>query len=110
MLVNSKPSLVGAVIAVKLMNGEEIIARLKSQSDEVYTLVRPVVLTLMPTGNGQGAVTFTPFAMGVDEHAEYEIERARMLFAPVEARDDAAKQYIKATTGIEIVGAGGIQL
>ena len=96
-------SLVGQVVAIKLMNAEEIIGRLVAHEGDTYTIKHPVVLTLVPTGPGQSAVTFTPFSMGIDEDQAFEINLARMLFKPVPAREDAEKQYVKVTSGIELV-------
>ncbi len=107
-----KKSLVGEVVAVKLVNGQEIITKLTAHEGTVYTLARPYVLMLVRDETGQPTVTFAPFSMGVDDNRDtaYEIDRAQMIFTPVAARPDAAKQYLQTTSGIELVGAGGIQV
>ena len=104
MLVNiSKQPKAGDVICVKLVDGEEIIARLENVSDDVYTIVRPVILHLVPLNNGQASVSFAPFSMGIDDETSIDIPFNRMLFKPVVARKDAASQYIRSTTGIDVV-------
>ena len=102
MLINTSnvPVAVGDVIAVKLINGEEILARLDAINGDDYVLERPVILALVPLGNGQATVNFAPFMMGLDETTKVTINFSKMLMRPVEARKDAASQYTKSTTGI----------
>lgn len=92
----------GDVISVKLVNGEEILAKLVSVNGDDYTVERPVILALVPVGNGQAAVNFAPFSMGIDDSTKLTINYSRMLFRPVAARKDAASQYTKSTTGIAL--------
>lgn len=112
MLLNIQKSIIGEVVAVKLVNGQEIITKLTGIEGTVYTLARPYVLMLVRGENGEPTVTFAPFSMGIDDNRDtvYEIDRSHMVFTPVAARADAAKQYLQTTSGIEIVGAGGIQV
>jgi hypothetical protein len=112
MLLNVKKTIVGEVVAVKLVNGQEIITKLISIEGSTYTLSRPYVLMLVRDADGTPTVTFAPFSMGIDDNRDttYEIDRAQMIFTPVAARADAAKQYLQTTSGIEIVGAGSIQV
>lgn len=99
--LNSAPSN-GDIIAIKLINGEEILAKLVSVEGSKYNLSRPVILVLTPTGGGQGQVAFAPFMLGVDLESEITIDESKMVTNPVKARSDAAKQYIQATTGIAL--------
>jgi hypothetical protein len=92
----------GDVVSVKLIHGEEILAKLVDINGDDYTFERPVILALVPVGNGQAAVNFAPFSMGIDDTTKLVINYSRMLFRPVAARQDAAAQYIKSTTGIEL--------
>lgn len=112
MLLNIQKSIIGEVVAVKLVNGQEVISKLTSVVGSTYTLARPYVLMLVRDENGHPTVTFAPFSMGIDDNSNtaYEIDRSHMIFTPVAARADAAKQYLQTTSGIEIVGAGGIQV
>lgn len=93
----------GDVIAVKLINGEEILARLVSVEGDDYVIERPVILALVPVGNGQAAVNFAPFSMGIDDTTKLTVNFSRMLFRPVAARRDAAAQYLKSTSSIATV-------
>jgi hypothetical protein len=93
----------GDVISVKLIHGEEILAKLVEINGDDYVIERPVILALVPTGNGQASVNFAPFSMGIDDDTKLTINHSRMLFRPVAARKDAAAQYIKSTTGIDLI-------
>jgi hypothetical protein len=106
-----KKSIVNEVVAVKLVNGQEIITKVVSHEGEVYTLARPYVLMLVrDPETGHPTVTFAPFSMGIDDdmHTTYEVLRSHMVTAPVAARADAAKQYLTVTSGIEIASAGSL--
>lgn len=103
MLINtSKNVAAGDIIAVKLTSGEEILAKLVKVEGETYTFSKPVILTLVPVGNGQASVSFAPFMMGLDEETEVTIEYHKMLMKPIVARKDAAAQYVKSTTGLDL--------
>ncbi len=102
MLLNLKTISANDVIAVKLINGEEILARFISEHNDEYKVSKPVMLHLVPTGNGQAQVSFAPFMMGVDTDVELTIPFSRMLTRPVLARQDAAKQYLSSTSGIAL--------
>lgn len=92
----------GDVISVKLINGEEVLAKLVKVEGDDYTLENPVILALVPMGNGQAGVNFAPFSVGIDAETKLTINYSRMLFRPVAARKDAAAQYVRSTTGIEL--------
>jgi hypothetical protein len=105
MLINkaNAPAAPGDVVCVKLINGEEILAKLVSVDGDDYTITRPVILALVPVGNGQAAVNFAPFSVGLDDSTKLVINFSRMLYRPMLARKDAADQYSKSTTGIELI-------
>lgn len=95
----------GDVISVKLINGEEVLAKLVSinSDDDSYTIERPVILALVPVGNGQAGVNFAPFSVGLEDTTKITIPFSRMMFRPLTARADAAKQYTKSTSGIDLI-------
>lgn len=106
MLINTKShALEGQVVTVTLMNGQEILADLEKVDGDNWTFYRPVVLMMIPNGDGTGSVTFTPFGLGLGEKPRITINMAKMLYEPVAARDDAAKRYTSAFSGIEIVSS-----
>jgi hypothetical protein len=104
MLVNnSQPFDARDVIVLKFMNGEEILATFSSFDNGKYTVTKPVIMQLVPVGNGQGAVQFAPFMLGRDDSDDYVIHESRLMVEPALARSDAASQYRKATSSIELV-------
>lgn len=99
--LNKTPS-PGDIVAIKLVSGDEIIAKLVQIEGSVFTLSRPVILMLTPTGGGQAQVSFGPFMLGVDIDNEFDIDLSQMLVYPIKARNDAAKQYLQSTTSIAL--------
>lgn len=91
------------VINLKFTNGEEILASFVSSTDSTITVTKPVIMQLVPVGNGQGAVQFAPFMLGRDDDEEYVIDNDKLMVHPGLARSDAASQYMKATSSIELV-------
>jgi hypothetical protein len=109
MLINTSSKFAARdVLAIKFVNGEEIIATFVKLEGTTYTVTKPVIMQLVPVGNGQGAVQFAPFMLGIDDDEEYVFEADRLLVNPVKARKDAASQYMKATSSIELVGGQGL--
>lgn len=96
------------VLAIKFVNGEEILATFVKQEGDVFTVTKPVIMQLVPVGNGQGAVQFAPFMLGIDDDAEYSFNLDKVMIHPIKARKDAASQYMKATSSIELVGGQGL--
>lgn len=107
MLINTQVDVKsGDIIAVKLVNGEDILAKLVSVNGDDYVINRPVILHLVPVGNGQATVNFAPFSLGLDDTTNLTINFSKMLYRPIEARKDAASQYIRSTTGLEVASQG----
>jgi hypothetical protein len=94
------------VLTLKFMNGEEILASFVSREGSKITVAKPVIMQLVPAGNGQAAVQFAPFMLGVAEDCQIVIDESKLMVEPIKARSDAASQYMKATTSIELVGGG----
>ena len=101
---------VGEVVAVKLVNDTEIIGRLESIEGSTYTFKRPVIIHMMKMQNNETGLTFVPFTLSVDESQTFEIDYSQMLFKPVQPRADITKEYVRITTGIELVTPGNFKL
>jgi hypothetical protein len=95
------------VLAIKFGNGEEIIATLVETDNVTMTVTKPVIMQLVHAGNGQGAVQFAPFMLGVDDDKNYTFTLSSLLVQPLLARKDAASQYRKATSSLDL-SAGGL--
>ena len=90
-----KPIAEGDVVSIKLINGDEIIARLESDDHRGITVDRPLALTLGPQGLGM-----VPWVFLADK-STMTISRDH-IFVMVRSKKDAADQYMQGTTGIAL--------
>ena len=85
----------GDVVSIKLINGDELIARLDADDQNGITIDRPLALTMQ--GGGLGMV---PWVLLGDKDT-ITIQRSH-VFAMVPSKKDAADQYLTGTTGIAL--------
>lgn len=109
MLINNTPSIVGSIVATKLLNGDEVMGKCTAETAKGITIERPVVVKLVPIGNGQGAPALTPFGYTFTTDAKFDLDFDRMLMKPVAVMKEAADLYLRETSSIEIAQPG-IQL
>jgi hypothetical protein len=95
MLINKGFS-TGDIVSIKLINGDEIIARFETESTEDVTITRPLALTL----GGPGGLGMIPW-MFLSAKNEFTLKKSQM-FVIVPSKPDAAKQYMEGTTGIAL--------
>jgi hypothetical protein len=101
MLINKKYSM-GDIVSFKIVNGDEIVARIVEETDSVFNVERPC--SVMPGAQGIGLIQslFT-----ADTDIKVTLSKAHVLMhAP--SIDQMQKHYIKTTTGIEPITRGGI--
>jgi hypothetical protein len=101
MLVTNKYSK-DDVVSFKLVNGDEIVAKIVDQDDASFTVSKPC--TVMPSQQGIGLLQ-SLFTSELDKTVTLDKQHV-MMHAPT--IKDMQKHYIKTTTGIEPVGSGGI--
>lgn len=89
------PYKTGDTVSLKLISGEEIVARLEDESETHITLHKPLQIMMGPQGFG-----LAPFVMSNPE-AKVKL-RATSVNAIVKTSDMIAKQYVKQTTGLDI--------
>ena len=78
----------GDVISVKLVNGDELIARYVSSDEKKIQIYRPLVLTL-----GDDGMVMIPWMMlGVTESITLNKEH---IFLITDSKKDAADQYLE---------------
>lgn len=98
MLINrSKAYADGDIITLRLVTGEEILAKYVSQTDTSYTVARPMALVAGPQG-----VMLTQMVMTLELNNDVEIQKAHVVVHGY-TRDEARDSYIQATTGIKTV-------
>ena len=90
------------IVTFKIVNGDEIIAKIVEESDDAFTVIKPC--TVMPSQQGLGLLQ-SLFTSDLNKSIRLE-KRHVMMHAPTVK--DVQNHYIKTTTGIEPVGAGGI--
>lgn len=90
------------IISFKLVNGDEIIARLVDQDDENFIIYKPC--TIVPSQQGLGLVQslFTG-----DLNNNISLDKSHVMMTALTIKD-VQSHYIKTTTGIEPVTSGGI--
>jgi len=90
-----KPITSGSVVSIKIINGDEIIARYESEDADTVTINRPLALTM-----GQGGLGMIPWVFLGD--AETITLQKSHLFFVIPSKKDAADQYVQGTTGIAL--------
>jgi hypothetical protein len=96
MLINvSKNFSSGDVVSIKLINGDEIIAKFEKEDTDTITIDRPLALTM--NGGGLGMIPWV--FLGKDGSITL---RKNHTFFVVESKGEAAKQYLEGTTGIAL--------
>jgi len=96
MLINiNKGMTAGDAVSLKLINGEELIARYESETDDEIKIVKPLCVTL----NGQG-LGMMPW-MFLGNSTDVTIKKSH-IFAIMVSKKDAADQYRQSTTDIAL--------
>lgn len=90
-----KPIREGDVVSIKLINGDEIIARLEADDHNGITVTKPLAITMSAQGLGMIPWVF------LGEKDSYTLKREH-IFVMVPSKKDAADQYLQGTTGIAL--------
>lgn len=85
----------GDTVSLKLINGDELIARFEEETDKYYKVSKPMGVTLASTGLGMIPWVF------LGENDKFNLKKEH-VFVIVRSKDDAAKQYLQGTTGIAL--------
>lgn len=94
MLIN-KGFTKGDVVSLKLVNGDEVIARYEEDSADSIKISRPLAITIGPQGLGM-----IPW-MFLAETETFDLKKSH-VFVVVPSKTDAAKQYLEGTTGLSV--------
>jgi hypothetical protein len=92
------------IVSFKLVNGDEIIAKLVEVSDDSFLISKPT--TVIPSERGMGLLQ--SFFTG-DLNKEITLDKKHVMMHTKTIKE-MENHYIKTTTGIEPVGNGGILL
>lgn len=85
----------GEVVSIKLINGDEIIARFDSENTDEVKIERPLAITIGPQGLGMMPWMF----LGGKELVTLKKQH---VMAMMQSKKDAADQYMQGTTGIAL--------
>lgn len=94
MLINKGLSS-GDVVTIKLVNGDEIIARFEEETTDTITFDRPLLLTMSSQGLGMIPWVF------LAEKTTFTIQKSQIFVATL-SKKEAADQYLGGTTGIAL--------
>jgi len=90
-----KPITAGSVVSIKIINGDEIIARYESEDTDTVTINKPLALTMGAQGLGMIPWVFLGDADTVT------LQKSHLFFV-IPSKKDAADQYMQGTTGIAL--------
>ena len=84
----------GSIVSLRILNGDELIARLKEANSESVTLTNPMVVAV--SEEGAGAIPW--FALGDASVVNIKMTH---IYSMVPAKLDAAEEYTKNMAKIE---------
>ena len=85
----------GDVVSLKLVNGDEIIARIEEDTADTIKITRPLAITI-----GQQGLGMIPWLF-LGETETFTLNKTH-VFTVVASKEDAAKQSTEGTTGIAL--------
>ena len=84
------------VVSIKLINGDEIIARFEEETTDTVTLNKPLAITIRPQGLGMMPWMF------LGDKDLFTLKKQH-IFTMIPSKKDAANQYMQGTTGISLL-------
>ena len=92
----------GDIVCFKVVNGDEIVAKIIEETPETYTLSKPCTVVPSPQGLGLMQSLFS-----ADINTNITLNKMHIIMhSPVV--DKLESHYIQTTTGIQPVSKGGI--
>ena len=85
----------GDIVSLKLINGDEIIARFESENTDELTVSKPLAITIGPQG-----LAMMPWIFLGDKDT-FPLKKSHVFIA-MTSKKDAADQYLQGTTGIAL--------
>lgn len=86
----------GDVVSMKLVNGDEIIARFEEETADTIKITKPLAITVGAQGLGM-----IPWIFLGDK--ETLILKQAHVFVTIPSKKDAADQYMQSTTSIALL-------
>ena len=88
------PYKVGDIVTLKMVGGDEVVAKLDEKIDGAYILAKPLVVMMAQQGFG-----LAPFVLIANQEARLMVN-ADAVICITKTFDRVAKEYIKQTTGL----------
>jgi hypothetical protein len=103
MLVNKGSTYAsGDVVSFKLVNGDEIVAKVLEQSDEGFSIQSPC--TVMPSQQGLGLMQSL---FSTKDDCKVFLSKSHVMLH-AESLEEMRVHYIKITTGVDVIAKPGI--
>lgn len=102
MLISKQNISIGDIVCFKLVNGDEIIAKLVENTTEKFLVSKPC--TVVPSPQGIGLMQ-SLFCGDINTDIEFRKDHV-LMFAPVVKEIES--HYLSTTTGIKTVSKGSI--
>lgn len=94
------------VVSFRILTGEEIIGKCIEITDRTITLSKPIIAQIQMVAPNQAGITFGPFMATADEETtKFKFDLEKIITYPIKPREDIKNQYIKMTSGIEVVSS-----
>jgi len=95
----------GSIVSFKLINGEEIVAKMEHDDGEQWVIDQPLLVVPLR----EGGIQFAPPMMSVVPGQTFRLSKRQVVLDNLSA-EQVADHYRKLTTGIETVRKPGIIL
>ena len=90
------------VKVLKLITGEEVIARVSTESSDLLTLEKPMTLQMMPPNTSTGQVGFALVPWIKAAKNDKVVISVEHILVTDEASDQTEKNYLQVVTGLSL--------
>ena len=87
----------GDIVSIKVTSGEEVLAKLVEEKDDVIVITKP--FALVP---GQQGLGMMPWVLSVNPDSKISINKNTMMLIH-KTEEGISKQYLEQTTGLTMV-------
>lgn len=102
MLISNQKFADGDIVSFKLVNGDEIVAKIVEETDGFYKISAPC--TVVPSPQGLGLIQSL---FSANEKAVMNLNKNHVMLC-TESLEQMKSHYLKTTTGIDIIPKQGI--
>lgn len=95
-MIIDTPYKVGDVVTLKMIGGDEVVAKLDEAIADAYILTKPLVVMMSQQGFG-----LAPFVLTANPDARITVAKSAAICI-TKTFDNVAKEYIKQTTGLVV--------